>query len=64
MKAKARTRILGFVGMLWGGAIVLRTFWAAGVPTAASPFGAGQWAGLGIGIIMLAAGVWAVAKTR
>lgn len=52
-----RNIIFGVIGVLWGGAIVLR-----GMPNPGSAYGAGQTVAFFLGFLMLAAGAWALQR--
>lgn len=63
MSNLTRSRVLGVVGILWGGAIVVRGVWG-GIATSDTAFGGGQMAGLVLGIGFVVAGIWAVAREQ
>ena len=52
-----RNVIIGAVGVLWGGGVLLA--WALrGAPVGGGAFGAGQVAGLVLGVLLLVAGLY------
>lgn len=56
-----RNKILGTIGILWGGAIVI-SFVARGAPVGGGPYAAGALTGVLFGVVMFVAGVYYVRK--
>ena len=52
-----RNKVLGGIGILWGGLIVGRWVFS-GMPVGYGPFAAGQFYGVMLGLIMLVAGIY------
>jgi hypothetical protein len=52
-----RNIIFGVIGVLWGGAIVLR-----GMPEPDSAYAAGQFTAFLLGLLMIGAGAWALRR--
>lgn len=63
MKKATRSRVLGAIGIVWGGAMLARGLWSGmTLPDSAASFGGGQIAGLVFGAGLLGAGLWATLK--
>ena len=56
-----RNKIFGWIGVVWGSAIVLSTL-VQGVPAASSSYGAGQFAAFLFGFVMLGVGAWTLRR--
>lgn len=53
-----RNRVLGAIGVLWGGAILLRRLTGGSVGEGAEAYGAGQAAGLVFAVLLLVVGLY------
>ena len=58
-----RNRITGVIGILWGGGVVV-SFFMRGGNIGGGSYGAGQFAGLLIGVVMFGAGIYYVTKSN
>lgn len=56
-----RSNIFGWIGVLWGGAIVVSTL-LRGVPTASNSYEAGQFAAFLFGFVLLGVGAWTLRR--
>lgn len=54
--AMTRNRVLGLIGVIWGGAILLSRFLSASPPSGSGAYGAGRAAGLVFAILLLVVG--------
>jgi hypothetical protein len=57
-----RSRILGLIGVLWGGAILAMKLFGGAQPTAGGAYGAGQNAGLVMGGLLFVVGLYYLIK--
>lgn len=57
-----KNRILGVVGIVWGGAIVLGRLTGAPPPTVDAAYAAGQNVALALGTLLAAAGLYYAVK--
>jgi hypothetical protein len=57
-----KQKVLGVIGVLWGGAVLFRHFHQGGGIDLSSAYAAGQSTGLIIGVLMFVAGVSALVR--
>lgn len=57
-----RSRVLGIVGVLWGGAILARACATGTGLDFSSAYAAGHSTGLGVGLALLLAGAWSLVR--
>jgi hypothetical protein len=58
-----RNKVFGWIGVLWGSAIIISTL-AKGIPSPSSSYGAGGFTAFGFGFALLAFGIWTLWRER
>jgi hypothetical protein len=58
-----RNKVLGIIGVVWGGGIVLQAL-TSGVTAPTSSYGTGAFVGFLFGVALLLAGSWTLAMRR
>jgi hypothetical protein len=58
-----RNRIMGAIGILWGGSLLLFKLLGGGQPQGSGAYGAGQTGGLIFGALLMAVGMYCFVKS-